>query len=97
MTVIATLELRLRPDSLDEARTILRRVLAETRAFDGCEGVDVMVDETDPAHVVAVERWRDMEADSAYRAFRAGPGKITDFATILAGAPVLTRGEVADL
>ncbi|MET0468097.1 MAG: antibiotic biosynthesis monooxygenase [Aeromicrobium sp.] len=90
MTVTATLELRFKPELLDEARTLLRRVLEETRAFDGNEGVDVLVDVDDPAHWIAYERWASAEHDAAYRTFRAGPGEITEMGPLLADRPVLT-------
>ncbi|MRJ75889.1 antibiotic biosynthesis monooxygenase [Aeromicrobium sp. SMF47] len=90
MAITATLELRFKPELLDEARTVLRRVLEETRAFDGNQGVDVLVDREDPAHWVAYERWESEEHDAAYREFRAGPGQVTDLGPLLAAAPVLT-------
>jgi len=90
MSITATLELRFKPESLDEARTVLSRVLAETRAFDGNEGVDVLVDSNDPAHWIAHETWASEEHDAAYRAFRAGEGAVTDMPPLLAAAPVLT-------
>ena len=40
---------------LAEARALLRTVLADTRAFEGCLGVEVWVDEENEAHVVAHE------------------------------------------
>lgn len=90
MAITATLELRLNPDTLDEARTVLSRVLAETRAFDGNLGVDVLVDHADPAHWIAYETWESLAHDAVYREFRAGPGQITDLGPLLAAAPVLT-------
>ena len=94
MSITATLELRFKPELLDEARTVLSRVLAETRAFDGNEGVDVLVDRNDPAHWIAHETWASVEHDDAYRAFRAGEGAVTDMPPLLAVAPVLTWFEV---
>lgn len=90
MSITATLELRFKPDALDDARAVLARVLQETRAFDGNEGVDVLIDADDPAHWIAYERWASPEHDAAYRTFRAGPGAITDLGGLLAAAPVLT-------
>jgi len=90
MSITATLELRFKPESLDEARTVLSRVLAETRAFDGNEGVDVLVDRDDPAHWIAYETWASEAHDAAYREFRAGEGAVTDMPPLLASAPVLT-------
>ena len=96
MAIIATLDLRFDPTKLDEARTVINRVLTETRAFDGNLGVDVLVDANDPAHWVAHETWQSPEHDAAYREFRAGPGAVTDMPPLLAAAPVLTWFEVDD-
>lgn len=96
MTVAATLELSFRPDALDEAHVVLRRVLAQTRAFDGCLGVDVLIDATDETRWVAHESWQSAEHDAAYREFRAGEGKITDLGPLLTAVPVLTMYTVAD-
>ena len=96
MTVAATLELNFKPDVLDEARVVLRRVLEQTRAFDGCLGVDVLIDVTDDTRWVAHESWQSAEHDAAYREFRAGEGKITDLGPLLVAAPVLTKYAVAN-
>ncbi|SNT18271.1 putative quinol monooxygenase [Rhodococcoides kyotonense] len=97
MALIALLDLKLKPEILDDAKVVLSRVLAETRAFDGCLGVDVLVDEDDATHWIAYERWESAEADAKYREFRAGPGKITDLGPLLAGAPGLTKFTVSDV
>lgn len=94
MSITATLELRFKPELLDDARTIISRVLTETRAFDGNEGVDVLIDQDDPAHWIAHETWESKAHDDVYREFRAGPGEIKDLGPLLAGAPVLTWFEV---
>ncbi len=74
MPVVAFLDLRLRPESTVDALAVLGDVLVATRAFDGCLGVEVLVQADDAAHVVVVERWASMEADAAYRAWRAEQG-----------------------
>ncbi|MFI8569744.1 putative quinol monooxygenase [Rhodococcus sp. NPDC078407] len=91
MTLIATLDLTFKAESLAEARALLHTVLAETRAFEGCLGVEVWVDEENEAHVVAYETWESAEADAKYREFRAGPGKITELPPLLAATPALTK------
>lgn len=91
MTLIALLDLTFKPESLADARALLRTVLADTRAFEGCLGVDVWVDEENEAHVIAYERWESVEADAKYREFRAGPGAITELPALLAERPSLTK------
>jgi quinol monooxygenase YgiN len=89
MSLTALLELRLKPDALDDAYATVRKTLADTRQFPGCKAVDVLVDRDDRAHIVVHERWESAEADAAYRAWRAGEGA-NDLGSVLAGAPVLT-------
>ncbi|UYP19167.1 antibiotic biosynthesis monooxygenase [Rhodococcus sp. Z13] len=90
MALTALLELKFRPDSVDQAKKVMSRVLDETRAFDGCEGVEILVDQQDEARWVIVERWRSAEHDAAYRRFRAGEGAVTDLGPLLGGAPALS-------
>jgi quinol monooxygenase YgiN len=90
VTISAILDLRLKKESLDTAREVVGRILTETRAFEGCEGVDVLIDD-DEGHWLCVEKWASSEADAAYRAWRAGPGAINDLGPLLAGAPGLTK------
>ncbi|MCC8928050.1 antibiotic biosynthesis monooxygenase [Rhodococcus sp. BGS-1C] len=97
MAIIAMLDLTFDPAKLDDAKVVLARVLTETRAFDGCQGVDVLVDADNEAHWIAYERWDSAEADAKYREFRAGEGKITDLGPLLAGAPALTKYTISSV
>ena len=90
MTLVAILDLTFDSDRLDEARQVLTDTLKDTRAFPGCQAVEVLTDVTDPAHVVVYESWATPEADAAYRAWRAGDGA-SSLGTVLAGPMVLTR------
>lgn len=96
MTVVAQLDLQLQPESLDKAYQILREVLADTRNFDGNLGVDVLIDQDDPAHVIAHERWASIEHDAAYRAWRATEAGSSALGTVLAGPPTLTFFTLSD-
>jgi quinol monooxygenase YgiN len=96
MAITALLELRGKPESLDQGlHAELHAILGDTRAFDGCLGVDVLIDTADPTHLVVVERWASEEHDAAYRAWRAGDGK-TNLASFLASPPVLTKFSSTD-
>ncbi|KQR51789.1 hypothetical protein ASF88_09235 [Leifsonia sp. Leaf336] len=90
MTVTSLLDLHFAADHLEDGPRALRDILADTRAFDGCLGVQVVADVTDPAHVIAVERWESLQHDDAYRAWRAGPGA-SGLGAYLAEPAVLTR------
>jgi quinol monooxygenase YgiN len=97
MPVTVTLELRLKPDAVQAAREVMGRALKDTRAFAGNLGTDVLVDEDDEAHWLIYELWQSVEHDEAYRAFRAGEGKLTELPPLLAAPPVKTRYVTTDV
>jgi heme oxygenase (mycobilin-producing) len=91
VTITALLELTLRPDDLDASLKEVDAILAQTSAFPGCQGVETLVDLTDPAHLTIVERWESEEADAAYREWRTTDEGKTSLGSLLAGPPTLTR------
>jgi quinol monooxygenase YgiN len=97
MTVTVLLELKFKPDAVSAARDLISRTLQTTRAFDGNLGTDVLVDEDDEAHWIIYELWDTVEHDEAYRAFRAGDGKVTELPPLLAAPPVKTRYTITDV
>ncbi|HYO03880.1 MAG TPA: antibiotic biosynthesis monooxygenase [Mycobacterium sp.] len=97
MAVTVLLELKFKAESVAEAREVFGRELEKTRAFEGNVVTDVLVDEDDEAHWIVYEVWESVEHDEAYRAFRAGDGKITDLPPLLAAPPVKTRYATTDI
>lgn len=93
MPVTAHLDLTLKTESLPTAPAVLRDILSDTRAFDGCLGVDVLVDKENPAHILVVEKWASLEQDAAYRAWRSTEEGASGLGELLAAPPVLTHFE----
>jgi quinol monooxygenase YgiN len=97
MAVTVLLELRFKPDEVAAGRELMGRTLETTRAFEGNLRTDVLVDEDDEAHWIIYELWDTVEHDEAYRAFRAGEGKVTQLPPLLAAPPVKTRYNTSDV
>jgi quinol monooxygenase YgiN len=97
MAVIVLLELKFKPDEVGAGRELMGRTLETTRAFEGNLRTDVWIDEDDEAHWIIYEEWDTVEHDEAYRAFRAGEGKVTQLPPLLAAAPVKTRYTTSDV
>ncbi len=97
MPVTVTLELRFKPDAVPAARDVMGRALQDTRAFAGNLQTDVLVDEDDDAHWLIYELWDTVDHDEAYRAFRAGEGRLTELPPLLAAPPVKTRYATTDI
>lgn len=96
MAFKSIVDLKLKPDTLDQARKALGGILNETRAFDGCLRVEVLIDESDPSHWTMVEDWASAEHSAAYSAWRAGEGKTVGLGPFLAAPPVPTKYTVDD-
>ncbi len=90
MTITSVLELTIKPEALGDAERIIEETLATTRAFAGNLGCDVAVDVENPAHYAVFEHWESLEADDAYRAFRATPAGANSLGAITTQR-VLTR------
>jgi quinol monooxygenase YgiN len=97
MSVTVILELRFKADEVAAGREVMGRALQDTRAFDGNLRTDVLVDEADEAHWIIYELWDTVDHDEAYRAFRAGEGKLTQLPPLLASPPVKTRYVTTDI
>jgi quinol monooxygenase YgiN len=97
MPVTVLLELRVKSEAVAAARDVMGRALRDTRAFEGNLRTDVLVDSDDEAHWVIYELWDTVEHDEAYRAFRAGEGKIAELPPLLAAPPVKTRYVTTDI
>lgn len=95
MPVVALLDLQLKADSLATGIEVIHQTLTGTRAFAGCLGVAVLVDNKDPAHVVLYETWESAEHDRAYREWRAGAGA-SNLGSVLAAPPKLNVFTLAE-
>lgn len=97
MTVTVTLELRFKPEEVAAGRELMGRALQDTRAFEGNVRTETLIDTDDEAHWLIYEIWESVEADDAYRAFRAGEGKLTQLPPLLAAPPVKIRYLTSDI
>lgn len=88
MTTIVHFEVHLDPARLDDAARILSETLAATRAWPGNEGLEALIDDADPAHVLVIERWATTADHDAYAQWRTTPEGANGLGEILAGPPV---------
>jgi quinol monooxygenase YgiN len=96
VTIVSVLEMHFDPALVDEATTRLGEIVAETRQFDGCLGIEVVRDPEDAGHFLLYERWASMEHDRAYRAWRQGEGA-TNLRTFADRPNIITFWDPTDL
>ena len=69
---------------LDDLLAALKQALPETRAYDGCLGLDSWLDE-ERSTVVLTEQWTSFDHYDRYLAWRAETGVLGAVATLLDG------------
>ena len=86
-----TADVTAKPEHLDALRAALIKLIAPSRAEDGCLQYDLYEDREKPGHFVFIKRWRDAAALAAHakapHSVAHGPS-VKDF---VAGPAVLTR------
>ncbi len=93
MAITSLLDIQLRPDPPADVETRITSILSDTRARPGLVSADVVRDLDDPRHLVVIEVWESLEADNAYRAWRATPEGANELRDLTAGQLALTRYE----
>lgn len=84
MSVIVTVNLQVKPESVDAAIKWLDKNLADTRAFEGFQHLDICQNEEDPTKFVFYEMWETKAHYEKYLAWRQ-EGSIAGLAETLAG------------
>jgi quinol monooxygenase YgiN len=97
MTVIAILELTFKPEMVEEARELFRSILVDTRAFAGCESIEVLIAEADETQWAVIEHWASPEHHAAYQQWRGGEGATPRMADLVAARPHTTRYVTTDI
>ena len=93
MAITSVLDIQLRPDAPGDAEARVSSILSQTRARPGFLSADVVRDLEDPRHLVVIELWESLEADEAYRAWRATPEGASELGELTGGQLALKRYE----
>jgi quinol monooxygenase YgiN len=93
MAITSLLDIQVRPDAPADAEARITAVLSATRARPGLISADVVRDLDDPRHLVVLEVWESLEADDAYRTWRATPEGANELRELAGGHVTLKRNE----
>jgi quinol monooxygenase YgiN len=80
-----------------ELTRILVQVVGETRAYEGCERIEIYQVPDDENQLVLIERWRGQEDFAAYQAWRAGTGVREQLRDLMAVPPAVRAVSALDV
>lgn len=86
MSVTVTLEFPIKPERVEEFKALLNDLLVDTRAFEGCQRVDVYQDQERPGDILLVEDWASKNHQQKYQAWRDEIGTADAIGPFLASA-----------
>jgi quinol monooxygenase YgiN len=87
MSVTILLDLKAAPGAIDKLKQIFVEILPD---YDGCEGLDVHLNQDDGDNLVIVERWQSRPHYEKYFAWRQETGLLDRLGPLL-GAPPSVR------
>jgi len=90
MSVTILLDLKAKPGSINQLKKIFVEILPGTRAYDGCEGLEVNLNQEDGDNLVIIERWRSRPHYEKYFSWRQETGLLDRLGPLL-GAPPSVR------
>ncbi len=96
MTVEVLLEASVKPEDVSDMKSYLAEIFPDTRAFDGCRGIDAYFNTADTGNMVLVEHWDSQAQFEKYLAWRTETGVMDRLAAMLAGPPSIRYFERAD-
>ena len=73
-SILVVIDLKVRPESIGEAREMLLAGLPLIRAFDGCRDAAMHVNQDDEYNVLFIEHWASRQHYERYRAWRVERG-----------------------
>lgn len=87
MSVMITLELPTKTETMDELLKDMKGALVDTRGYAGCQKVETFIDQ-ESQNVFLVEQWESAEHQQAYMGWRVETGFMDAVGPLLDGAPV---------
>jgi len=96
MSAIVMFEVQVKPEAVDEMKVFLKKILPDTRAFDGCQSIDIYGNLEDSGNLVFYQRWDSRQHYDKYLAWRTETGVVDQLGAMLAEKPSLRHFERVD-
>ena len=87
MSVTVVVTFPIKPEFFDEIESDFKKNLPDTRAYDGCSGIDIYRNDDNPADIIAVQHWESRIHYEKYLAWRTETGTLDHLVGMLTGPP----------
>lgn len=87
MSIMIILDAKLKDDKIQEAKNLFTELLPDTRGFEGCEEIKMILNEEDSTNMVLVEKWASKSHYEKYHHWREEKGDLDRIRELLDGRP----------
>ena len=94
MSVCVVIDMHVKPEMIEQMKAGLLDALPHTGAYDGCQGVDLVVSADDPNNLIIIDKWESRAHYEKYMAWRAESGTTDAFMAALTGEPSIRICEI---
>jgi quinol monooxygenase YgiN len=96
MSTVVLLEMQVKPEAVNEMKALLKKILPDTRAYAGCQGLDIYSNLDDNGNLVFYERWESRDHYQKYLNWRTETGLLDQLGPKLAAPPKIRYYERVD-
>lgn len=96
MGVTVVLECQAKPGGGDELKATFKAILPDTRAYEGCQEVEVKANQDDADNVIVLERWESRGHYEKYLGWRQETGALEKLGAMLANPPSIRYYDPVD-
>ncbi len=86
-TTVVMLEIQIKPECVDEVKAFLKEALPDTRAYAGCQGVDIYGNLDESTNLIFYERWESRGHYEKYLSWREETGVLKELGSKLSKEP----------
>ena len=97
MSVMIIFETRIKSKEISNMKSYLDEILPDTRAYDGCQSLDVYFNTDDTGNMVMVEFWDSRAHYEKYLNWRTETGVMDKVGAMLAEPPSIRYFDKTDL
>ena len=97
MSVMVLLETRIKSKEISNMKSYLDEILPDTRAYDGCQSLDVYFNTDDTGNMVMVEFWDSRAHYEKYLNWRTETGVLDKVGAMFSEPPIIRYYDRTDL
>ncbi len=89
MPITVLLDLKAKPGAIEKLKAVFIEILPDTRRYEGCEGLEVKINQDDGDNLVIIEYWQSRQHYQKYFAWRQETGLLDRLGSLLGAPPAL--------